>query len=173
MQDPGPSSEGRYSVAVGPGDVILFSRNCGKMYPFPAMLCYCAKLGKIQIASNVSWVSFTIRVGSWSDWDHVGIVVPYDEEPSLGSLRRRRLGLLEINIGGVTLRPLRERIERSSSHRIAIRKLVSPPAAGLSEASAMEDKLRGAAARLMKMQYNESSLALSNSMLLSHLSHGM
>lgn len=85
---------------------------------------------------------------------------------------RRRLGLLEINIGGVTLRPLIDRLNRSSSSRIAIRQLVGPPVPRGRQEGALTNVLEKAAQSLLDMKYNESSLALSNSMLLSHLSHG-
>ena len=148
--------------------------------------------------------------GAWSEWDHVGIVVPYVEESQLTqqgqeaklqSSTHHRLGILEINIGGVTLRPLIERLQRSSSNRVAIRRLVSPTkdatqtvqnspitltlkkdgtiiscvnsGVGITEDLEFIPRLQLAAARLAGMRYNDNVLHLANSMLLSHISHGM
>ena len=179
---PPDSSKTDYSVTVSPGDVILFSRNCGRMMPFPALLCYSAKIGSVHYiimppmhSSLLIYPILLIHAGAWSEWDHAGIVVPMDADPSCDLSSAGRLGLLEINIGGVTLRPLAQRIARSSSHRIAVRKLVAPPAsagAAAREIAAMAQRLRQASARVLNMQYNESSFSLSNSMLQSHLSHG-
>eukprot|EP00166_Cyanidium_caldarium_P004658 ctg_5047.g594 len=49
-----------------------------------------------------------------SRWDHVGVVVRKDDG---------NLYLLEANLSGVTLRPLEERLRRSRSNEIALRRL--------------------------------------------------
>ncbi len=79
------------------GDIVLFNRRCMSMAPTGAALCAVAKF-----FSN-------------SAWDHVGIVVT---DPNTGELL-----FLEADFGGVKLRSLHERITRSRSREIAIRKL--------------------------------------------------
>lgn len=79
------------------GDVVLFNRRCMSMSPAGAGLCAMSKF----------W--------SNSAWDHVGLVVKH---PDTGELL-----FLEADFGGVKLRSLHERIRRSRSHEIAIRRL--------------------------------------------------
>lgn len=79
------------------GDVVLFNRRCSSMRLLGAVLCVVAKF-----AANTFW-------------DHVGIVV---RDPNTNELL-----FLEADFGGVKLRPLAERIQRSRSKEIAVRKL--------------------------------------------------
>lgn len=79
------------------GDVVLFNRRCTSMSFLGAAVCIAAKL-----LSNTAW-------------DHVGIVV---RDPKTGELL-----FLEADFGGVKLRSLAERISRSRSKEIAVRKL--------------------------------------------------
>jgi hypothetical protein len=81
---------------------------------------------------------------------------------------RPRLGLLEINLGGVTVRPLRDRLLRSKSLKIAVRKLVKPPHVS----QKINEVLRVLSEKLITKKYNGNLLSLSASMLLSHFAHG-
>ena len=79
------------------GDIVLFNRRCLSMPPAGAALCAVSKL-----FSN-------------SAWDHVGVVIRH---PATGELL-----FLEADFGGVKLRSLEERVRRSKSNEIAVRKL--------------------------------------------------
>lgn len=79
------------------GDIVIFNRRCMSMSVAGAALCLFAKL-----FSN-------------SAWDHVGMVIRH---PDTGELL-----FLEADFGGVKLRSLTERVKRSQSREIAVRKL--------------------------------------------------
>lgn len=79
------------------GDVVLFNRRCTSMPFTGAALCVVAKL-----FSN-------------SQWDHVGVIIRH---PATGELL-----FLEADFGGVKLRPLETRVQRSKSNEIAVRRL--------------------------------------------------
>lgn len=79
------------------GDIVLFNRRCMSMSIAGAALCVVAKL-----FDN-------------SQWDHVGVVVRH---PDTGELL-----FLEADFGGVKLRSLGERVRRSKSNEIAVRRL--------------------------------------------------
>lgn len=79
------------------GDVVLFNRRCTSMPVTGALLCVVSKL-----FSN-------------SQWDHVGVVIRH---PATGELL-----FLEADFGGVKLRSLEERVKRSKSNEIAVRRL--------------------------------------------------
>lgn len=92
------------------GDIVLFNRRCLSMPPYGAAICGVAKL-----FSN-------------SSWDHVGIVVrrPASATAPDGAAvgeEEEELLFLEADLGGVKLRSLRERLARSKSNEIAIRRL--------------------------------------------------
>jgi solute carrier family 25 (mitochondrial phosphate transporter), member 23/24/25/41 len=87
----------RLPPGLDSGDIVLFNRRCMSMPPAGAALCALAKG-----MSN-------------SNWDHVGIVV---RDPASGELL-----FLEADFGGVKLRSLKERVRRSKSHEIAVRRL--------------------------------------------------
>lgn len=79
------------------GDVVLFNRRCASMSVKGAILC-----GISKAFSN-------------SQWDHVGVVIRH---PATGELL-----FLEADFGGVKLRSLQERMSRSKSNEIAVRRL--------------------------------------------------
>lgn len=85
--------------ALDSGDIVLFNRRCTSMSLAGAALCLAAK-----IFSN-------------SQWDHVGIIIRH---PATGELL-----FLEADFGGVKLRSLEERVRRSKSNEIAVRRLSS------------------------------------------------
>lgn len=86
-------------LEVDAGDVILFDRKCAGMGAYGASICACAKFfGHTQ-------------------WDHNGVVVRGEGGELL---------LLEAAISGVKMRPLVDRIVRSNSHEVAVRKLQVP-----------------------------------------------
>lgn len=93
--------ENKNAVQLPPGldsgDIVLFNRRCLSMPPAGAGLCAISK-----VMSN-------------SRWDHVGIVV---RDPRDGELL-----FLEADFGGVKLRSLEERVRRSKSNQIAVRRL--------------------------------------------------
>ena len=84
-------------VGLKAGDLLLFSRPCSQMDFISAGICFGAKfLG-------------------WTEWDHLGLVV---ENPETNELF-----LLEANVGGITMHPLTERIKRTKSPKLSVRKL--------------------------------------------------
>lgn len=87
----------RLPAGLDSGDIVLFNRRCLSMPPAGAGLCALAKF-----MSN-------------SRWDHVGIVV---RDPRDGKLL-----FLEADFGGVKLRSLEERVRRSKSNEIVVRRL--------------------------------------------------
>lgn len=129
-------------ISISPGDIILFSRSCTAMDPFSGLICVCAKIGSV------------------TSWDHVGIAVPMSDG---------RLGLLEINFGGVTLRSLSERLKRTKSMKFSVRKLFRPH--NISEASLCEE-LVNISTQLMDKKYNNSVSSLALTMFMSHFSEG-
>lgn len=87
------------ALRVDAGDVVLFDRKCAAMGVYGASICACAKFfGHTQ-------------------WDHNGVVIRAADGELL---------LLEAALTGVKMRPLVERILRSNSHEIAVRKLQVP-----------------------------------------------
>jgi CRP-like cAMP-binding protein len=103
------------------GDVVLFNRRCMSMSPQGAALCAVAKL-----LSN-------------SRWDHVGVVVRHPTS--------KELLFLEADFGGVKLRSLSERVRRSKSNEIAVRKL------SVVRTDAMRAKLYAFASRMLGRPY--------------------
>lgn len=103
------------------GDVVLFNRRCMSMPIAGAALCKFAK--------------FMYN----SEWDHVGIIVrhPTTEE----------LLFLEADFGGVKLRSLKERVRRSKSNEIAVRRL------SCIRTPAMRDKLYSFSQRMLGRPY--------------------
>lgn len=95
------------------GDILLFDRQCLKMGdPLAIGLCANAKLA--------------------SQFDHIAVVLRLDKSlvssssPLLSLVKQqspRQLYVLETNMGGVTIRSLEARLDRSSSNAIAVRKL--------------------------------------------------
>ncbi|KAJ8905062.1 hypothetical protein NDN08_001573 [Rhodosorus marinus] len=83
--------------SVDSGDIVLFNRRCTSMTAYGAAICIVAKF-----FSN-------------SKWDHVGIVV---RDPD-----SKKLFFLEADLGGVKLRKLSDRVSKSKSHDIAVRRL--------------------------------------------------
>lgn len=97
-----PPSSPRENATVIPdgldsGDIVLFNRRCTAMSLAGASLCIVSKL-----FSN-------------SQWDHVGVVIRH---PATGELF-----FLEADFGGVKLRSLHQRVTRSKSNEIAVRRL--------------------------------------------------
>uniref|UniRef100_K3W553 Cyclic nucleotide-binding domain-containing protein n=1 Tax=Globisporangium ultimum (strain ATCC 200006 / CBS 805.95 / DAOM BR144) TaxID=431595 RepID=K3W553_GLOUD len=100
-------------LRVDSGDVVVFDRACASMSMYGGAICVCAKFfGNTQ-------------------WDHNGVVVrdpnyaPHssgggEKEPDDGS---HSLYLMEATLTGVKMRPLVERLMRSKSYDIAVRKL--------------------------------------------------
>ena len=130
------------SISLEAGDLVLFSRSCTNMDPFSAALCISAK------------------IGSWSAWDHVGIVVPMSDG---------RLGIFEANLGGITLRSLGDRLRRTRSSKIAIRKLMKPK---FISSAAMNQHLQDFAVRVQNKTYTDSISTLGYALLMSHASEG-
>lgn len=103
------------------GDIVLFNRRCLSMPPAGAALCALAKF-----SHN-------------SRWDHVGVVV---RDPASGELL-----FLEADFGGVKLRSLAERVRRSRSNEIAVRRL------SLVRTDAMRETLHAFAQRMLGRPY--------------------
>ncbi len=89
-----------YSVVVDAGDLILFSRQCTTMDMISCMICLAAKIG----------------TGKLNGYDHIGIVVR--------NMDTNELEILEANVSGVTLRNLKDRLDRTRSNIIGIRKII-------------------------------------------------
>ncbi|DAZ94508.1 TPA: hypothetical protein N0F65_011861 [Lagenidium giganteum] len=84
-------------LQVDTGDVVLFDRKCTSMGLYGGSICVCAKFfGGTQ-------------------WDHNGVVL---KDSATGTLF-----LMEAALSGVKIRPLVERLQRSASYDIAVRKL--------------------------------------------------
>lgn len=94
---------------VDAGDVIIFDRACSSMNLYGGAICVCAKFfGNTQ-------------------WDHNGVVVrdPHYDPASTNESDDNSGGLylIEASLTGVKMRPLVERIMRSKSFEVAVRKL--------------------------------------------------
>ena len=135
-------NETSLEVTVQSGDLILFDRPCITMDVTSATICY---LAKASVASN---------------WDHVGVVV--ENESS-------ELYLLEANVNGVTCRPLIDRLRRSRSQKIAIRKLYSSNDKILNE---VRENLWVFAQYSSNKRYNSSPKEMSFATLKSYANHG-
>lgn len=120
------------------GDIILFSRPCFVMDPFSCFLCLGAK------------------AFSGSPYDHVGLVV---EDPTSAELY-----IVEANRNGVTFLPLKDRLLRSRSHIISVRKVFG-------RSSSFPRELWRVAADYKNHAYNESLHHLSSAIVSSHLQH--
>jgi hypothetical protein len=84
--------------------------------------------------------------------------------------RPMRLGLLEANMKGITLRPLAERLVRTHSSRIAVRRLNRPSVAEVEKR--FLDRLSFVSNHLLKKRYTDDLLALSSALVMSHWSPG-
>lgn len=85
------------TLEIDTGDIVLFNRPCSQMSFFGALIC------------------FSTKMLAQSSWDHIGVVLK-DESGDLF--------LLEAGIKGVVVHPLIERLKRSKSKDIALRKLL-------------------------------------------------
>jgi hypothetical protein len=112
------------------GDVVLFDRRCHRCAasPWAALSCYAAK-------------RLLDRDGD-APYDHVGVLVPGDGAPPPGGEKGEKkdpssfgggppppehnLLLLEATPSGIVARPLKERLELSSSREVALLQLCSP-----------------------------------------------
>jgi hypothetical protein len=124
----GLGKNGQWGVRVEPGDVLLFSRRCSSMDMLSASICLGAKLG------------------TFSPWDHVGIVTRNGEGV---------LEIVEANLGGITRRPLEQRLLRTRADKVAIRKISGPKPEGFDE------RLDGVIERYLSKSYNSSFLDMS------------
>ena len=84
-------------TGVDTGDIVLFDRSCFSLGIWGGLICTGAKF-----------------VGQ-TEWDHIGVVL---RDPVSGELY-----LAEADLKGVKIRLLHERIKRSRSNKIVIRKL--------------------------------------------------
>lgn len=125
------------------GDIVLFSRNCYRMPPLPAAICVSAK------------------VSSWTVWDHVGIVVEHPDS--------HELLLLEANMQGITIYPLIDRLRRTSSTAVAVRKLHRMEETGKS--IDFPRALWDTAQQYLKYQYNSSFAHMTAAAYASYTSH--
>eukprot|EP01033_Poteriospumella_lacustris_P020539 gene20539-15070_t len=125
------------------GDIVLFSRNCYRMPPLPAAICVSAKMS------------------SWTVWDHVGIVVEHPDS--------HELLLLEANMQGITIYPLIDRLRRTSSTAVAVRKLhrLEDTGKNIDFPRALWDT----AQKYVKYQYNSSFAHMTAAAYASYTSH--
>jgi hypothetical protein len=124
----GLGENGRWGVRVDPGDIILFSRQCSSMDMLSASICLGAKLGTL------------------SSWDHVGIVTRNHDG---------QLEIVEANLGGITRRPLEQRLLRTRANKVAIRKISGPKPEGF------DGKLDLVIERYLNKNYNSSFFDMS------------
>lgn len=122
------------------GDLILFDRPCSLMQPFSSIVCSLAKSG----------------LGS--EYDHIGLVI---ENPRSGILH-----LLEANANGVTLHILKDRLIKTSSTKIAIRKLH-----GKTLNKELKTEMYNHAKLYVGKKYNTSSIDMTLAGLSSYTSH--
>ena len=106
---------------------------------------------------KTGFICLSAKIATFSNYDHIGIVV----EESNGEL-----SLLEANISGVTKRPLKERLLRSSSHSFAIRHLIGP------KTDEFKAKLLEIANQLVGKKYNSSFTDMTYGLLTGYLDHG-
>ncbi len=92
---PSPSALDALLPVLDTGDLVLFNRRCGAMGPVGAAVCTAAKL--------------------YGRYDHLGVVV---KEAGTGALM-----LIDAGFNGVQYVDLQERVRRSKSHDIAVRRL--------------------------------------------------
>jgi hypothetical protein len=109
---------------IQPGDVLLFDRRCERCAssPWSALACIISK----QFLSGKTGNDNYIRSIDTGRYNHIGLVVP-------GYIRFRRdeydplnLLLLEATPTGIVARPLKERLELSTSHSVILLQLASP-----------------------------------------------
>jgi hypothetical protein len=109
---------------IQPGDVLLFDRRCERCAssPWSALACLISK----QLLSSPSGDDNYIRSIDTGRYNHIGLVVP-------GYIRNRQdeydplnLLLLEATPMGIVARPLKERLELSTSHSVLLLQLASP-----------------------------------------------
>ena len=125
---PGAGSSDTYDYIITekiqPGDVLLFDRRCERCYssPWSALACVISK----QLLTGKSGDDNFIRSVDTGRYNHIGLVVP-------GYIRTRsdeydplNLLLLEATPGGIVARPLKERLELSTSHSVILLQLASP-----------------------------------------------
>ena len=106
------------------GDVLLFDRRCERCAssPWSALACLVSQ----QFLSGNSGNDNYIRSIDTGRYNHIGLVVP-------GYIRTRsdeydpiNLLLLEATPMGIVARPLKERLELSTSHSVILLQLASP-----------------------------------------------
>jgi hypothetical protein len=132
------------------GDIVLFSRPCHQMDIVSAFVCFGAK------------------VFGWTEWDHLGLVI---ENPATNELC-----LLEANRGGITIHPLLERIKRTKSTKLAVRKLIvqngSAPATKEKVQREFRDRLWGLSQQYLDKKYNGSLFQMTDALYKSY-SHSL
>lgn len=132
-------------VSVSAGDLVLFSRPCFAMDLGSSLICFGAK------------------IFSGSSIDHIGLVV---KDPSTSELF-----LLEANASGVTLRPLIDRLIRSKSRIISVRKLIRRKARRQEEDIIFRQRLWSIAQEYAHYGYNSSIHINAHAVVQSHLHH--
>jgi len=111
------------------GDLVLFNRRCGTMGPVGAAVCLAAKL--------------------YGRYDHLGVVVREDEAEG------GRLMLIDAGFNGVQYVDLKERVRRSKSHDIAVRRLHH-----FTRTPALREAMRAYVEEVRGYQYKQSILQM-------------
>lgn len=110
IQIPGSSDTYDYLIAekCQPGDVILFDRRCERcaVSPWAAAACFASK--------------------QFGIYNHCGLIVPGYAKTKAEELDPINLLLLEATPSGIVARPLKDRLEQSTSHSILLLQVCSP-----------------------------------------------
>jgi len=153
LTDNNDNNNANEEIIINTGDIILFDRPCYLMKPIPCFICYSAK--------------FTAA----SSYDHIGIVIECTTD-SNPNYKMGELYLLEANIGGVTLHPLIDRLSRTKSKKIALRKLISSNNINNNNLFNIKNELWNLALSKVGREYDSSFITMSYALLQSYLSHG-
>jgi hypothetical protein len=106
------------------GDVILFDRRCERCAsgPWAALSCIVSK----QLLTSKSGNDKYIKSIDTGRYDHIGLVVPGYIKSRADEYDPTNLLLMEATASGIVARPLKERLELSSSHSVVLLQLASP-----------------------------------------------
>jgi hypothetical protein len=106
------------------GDVLLFDRKCERCAssPWAALACIMSK----QILTGKVGNDNYIRSIDTGRYDHIGLVVPGYIKTRSDEYDPTNLLLLEATASGIVARPLKERLELSTSNSVLLLQLACP-----------------------------------------------
>jgi hypothetical protein len=109
---------------IQPGDVILFDRRCERCAASPWAAFACV-VGKQCLTGHTGNDNYIRSVDS-GRYDHIGLVVPGYVKTRADEFNPTNLLLMEATASGIVARPLKERLELSSSNSVLLLQLASP-----------------------------------------------